>query len=413
MTALPKPIVPHEFSAAVARQDFPLLQKNPKLVYLDTAASAQKPQCVIDAFDRVFSSHYANVHRGLYALSQETTRAFEEARHKVAQFIHAHDNEIVFTRNGTEAINLVAAAWGRANLQAGDEILLTGLEHHANIVPWQMIAAATGAKIVVVPVTDHGDVLTADVIARFTVHTKILAMSHMSNALGTILPVMENVITEAKKRGITTLLDGCQAVTHLPVDVKRLDCDFYVFSGHKLYGPTGIGVLYGRQDLLNAMPPYQGGGDMIETVSFDGTTYKQAPARFEAGTPAIAEAIALGAAIDYLQQWGMTKIARAEEETYHYALEQIARVPGHTLHGKAMRRAGILSLTFDWAHPADIATLLDKMGICVRVGHHCCMPLMQSLGINATLRASIGLYTTRADIDAFIAGLLKAKEMLA
>lgn len=399
------------FDGAVARCDFPIFNQkvNGKdLVFLDTAASAQKPQIVIDTFKDVFEKHYANVHRGLYAFSQETTRRFEEARMKVANFIGAQAHEIIFTRNATEAINLVASCWGTQNLKPGDEILITALEHHANIVPWQMIAEKTGAKLVVAPITENGDIQALDITQCITDRTKILAISHMSNALGTILPVMELVLDIAKARGITTLLDGCQAIMHIPIDVKKLDCDFYVFSGHKLYGPTGIGVLYGREDILNAMPPYQGGGDMIDTVTFDKTTYKPAPARFEAGTPAIAEAIALGAAIDYLNGWGVENIARYEEELYRYALEQIVTVPGLTLHGRALRRASILSFTVDWAHPSDVATILDKEGICVRVGHHCAMPLMKILGVTATIRASIGLYNTKADIDALIAGLMKA-----
>ena len=411
-------ILTHEntFDVHEARKDFPILQQkmNGKdVVFLDTGASAQKPQVVIDAFTNLFSKHYANVHRGLYAFSAETTRQYEQAREKVAQFIHAKTNEIVFTRNGTEAINLVAASWGRANIKAGDEIVITGLEHHANIVPWQLLCEAVGAKLVVAPVTENGDVLASDILACFTDKTKLLAMSHMSNALGTIMPVQEGVLDVAKQRGITTLLDGCQAILHVPVDVQKLDCDFYVFSGHKLYGPTGVGVLYGREEILNAMPPYQGGGDMIDVVSFKGTTFKPAPARFEAGTPAIAEVIALGAAIDYLQEWGMCNIARHEEEVYRYALERIAEIPGLTLHGRALRRSSILSFTVDWAHPSDIATVLDKEGVCVRVGHHCCMPLMEHLGVTATIRASIGMYNTRDDIDALINGLEKARKFFA
>jgi cysteine desulfurase / selenocysteine lyase len=401
------------FNVEEVRSEFPIFAQtmNGKpLVFLDSAASAQKPKAVIDIYQKLYTSTYANVHRGVYAFSQETTRQFEEARTKVAEFIHADMNEIVFTRNATEAINLVAACWGRVNLKVGDEILITGLEHHANIVPWQMIAEQTGAKLVVVPITAKGDVLAEDVVACITPKTKIMAISHMSNALGTILPVMELVLDVAKARGITTLLDGCQAITHIPVDVKKLNCDFYVFSGHKLYGPNGVGVLYGREALLNAMPPYQGGGDMIDVVSFEGTTFKPAPARFEAGTPAIAEVIALGAAIDYLQSWGMSNIARHEEEIYRYALERIATVEGLHLHGQALRRASILSFTVDWAHPSDVATILDKEGIAVRVGHHCCMPLMKTLGVTATIRASIAIYTTKGDIDALINGLEKARK---
>jgi cysteine desulfurase / selenocysteine lyase len=400
------------FDGAIARRDFPVFQKNKNVVFLDTAASAQKPQAVIDALQNALTDHYANIHRGLYQFSQKSTADFEAARSKVADFIGAQPNEIVFTRNGTESINLVAATWGRQNLKAGDEILITALEHHANIVPWQLIAKETGAKLVVVPITKNGDILASDIFARMTSKTKLMAISHMSNALGTILPVMDGVVTEAKKRGITTLLDGCQAVMHIPVDVKQLECDFYVFSGHKLYGPSGVGVLYGREALLNAMPPYQGGGDMIEKVAFESTTFKTAPARFEAGTPAIAEVIALGAAIDYLNQWGVSAIAQYEEELYRYALEKIATIPGLTLHGNAMRRASILSFTVDWGHPSDIAMVLDKENICVRVGHHCCMPLMKELGVTGTIRASLGMYNTGADVDALIAGLEKARKLL-
>lgn len=414
MTALEKTYVSDTpFNGAEARADFPIFQRrmNKKpLVFLDTAASAQKPQVVIDTYKKIYENCYANVHRGLYQFSAEITTQFEAARGKVARFIGAQENEIVFTRNGTEAINLVAASWGRANLKQGDEILITGLEHHANIVPWQMIATETGAKLVVAPVTPRGDVLAADVIACITPRTKMLAIAHMSNSLGTILPVMELVLDVAKRQGITTLLDGCQAILHIPVDVKKLDCDFYVFSGHKLYGPNGIGVLYGREEILNAMPPYQGGGDMIDRVSFAGTSFKPAPARFEAGTPAIAEAIALGVAIDYLTGFGMVNIARYEEEVYRYALQCIAEVPGLHLHGQALRRASVLSFSVDWAHPSDVATVLDKEGIAVRVGHHCCMPLMETLGVTATIRASIGMYNTKADIDALIDGLEKARK---
>lgn len=418
MTASLETLLKNEntFDVWEARKDFPIFNQtmNGKpLVFLDTGASAQKPQIVIDTFNDIYSKHYANVHRGVYAFSAETTRKFEEARVKVANFINAETNEIVFTRNGTEAINLVAASWGRTNIKAGDEIIITALEHHANIVPWQMLCEQTGAKLVVAPITDNGDVLAADVIACITPRTKLLAISHMSNALGTILPVMELILDHAKARGITTLLDGCQGILHVPVDVKKLNCDFYTFSGHKLYGPNGVGVLYGREEILNAMPPYQGGGDMIDVVSFSGTTYKPAPARFEAGTPAIAEVIALGVAIDYLTEWGMSNIARHEEEVYRYALDRITEIPGLILHGRALRRASILSFTVDWAHPSDVATVLDKEGICVRVGHHCCMPLMERLSVTATIRASIGLYNTTDDIDALIAGLHKARKFFA
>ena len=399
------------FDSMSVRADFPVFAQHPKLVFLDSAASAQKPQAVIDAM-KTAMTNYANVHRGVYGLSQNMTAAYEAARETVAAFITAEKEEIVFTRNATESINLVAASWGTANLKAGDEILITELEHHANIVPWQMIAEKTGARLVVAPITKNGDVLASDVIAKMTPRTKMVAVSHMSNVLGTILPVAE-IIAAAKKIGAATLVDGCQAVVHQPIDVHALGCDFYVFSGHKLYGPTGIGVLYGRKEILNAIPPYMGGGDMIDTVTFDKTTYKQAPSRFEAGTPAFVEAIGLAAAIDYLQQWPMGEIARYESEIYAYAYTQLKAMDGIQLYGHAMKRAGILCFTCDWGHASDIAMILDKENIALRVGHHCAMPLMQVLGVTATLRASIGMYTTMADIDALLAGLQKAKRMLA
>lgn len=392
------------------RKDFPFFAQHPQTVFLDTAASAQKPQIAIDAMCGALTN-YANVHRGVYGLSQAMTKAYEDARTVVAAFIGAKANEIVFTRNATEAINLVAASWGSVNLKHGDEILITTLEHHANIVPWQMIAEKTGAKLVVAPITDSGDVLAADVIACMTPRTRMVAISHMSNVLGTIVPVVE-IIAAAKKMGAVTLLDGCQAIVHQTVDVKKLDCDFYVFSGHKLYGPTGIGILYGREALLNSMPPYQGGGDMIDMVTFEKTTYRSAPARFEAGTPAFIEAIGLSAAISYIQEKSQTIIAQHEKEIYESAYARLKAFDGITLYGGAALRGGILCFTADWAHPSDIATLLDKMNICVRVGHHCAMPLMQQLGVTATLRASIGMYTTHEDIDSLLAGLAKAKAML-
>jgi cysteine desulfurase/selenocysteine lyase len=392
------------------RADFPVFAANKKLVYLDSASSAQKPRVVIGAMNAAMEN-YANVHRGVYGLSQKMTIAYEAARTKVAGFIQAETEEIVFTRNATESINLVAASWGSVNLKQGDEILITALEHHANIVPWQLIAEKTGAKLIVAPITKQGDVLAADVIARMTSRTKMVAISHMSNVLGTILPVAE-IIAAANKIGAATLIDGCQAVVHMAVDVKALGCDFYVFSGHKLYGPTGIGVLYGRREMLNAMPPYQGGGDMIDNVTFEKTTFKNAPARFEAGTPAFIEAIGLAAAIDYIQSQGQSEVAAYEDVIYQSAYIRLKAMPGIKLYGEATNRASILCFTCDWGHASDIAMLLDKRNIAVRVGHHCAMPLMRELGVTATIRASIGMYTTMSDIDALLAGLNKAKEML-
>jgi cysteine desulfurase/selenocysteine lyase len=394
-----------------ARAAFPVFVQNPDLHFLDTAASAQKPQVVLDALQNALSDHYANIHRGLYDFSARSTADFEKARYKVAVFIKAKENEIVFTRSATESINLVASSWGSANLKNGDEILITELEHHANIVPWQMIAEKTGAKLVVAPITDKGDIRAEDVIKLIGTKTKMVAVSHMSNALGTILPVAE-IIAAAKKSGAATLIDGAQAVLHIPVDVKALGCDFYVFSGHKLYGPTGIGVLYGREEILNAMPPYQGGGDMIETVGFDKTTYKNAPARFEAGTPAIAEAIALGAAVDFVTGYGISQIAQYEQELYDYALHELQKIDGLHLYGQGFKRASILTFTIDGLNAADVAMILDKEKVCVRVGHHCAMPLLKRLCVPATIRASIGMYNNRADIDALVVGLNKAKKML-
>lgn len=403
------------FNVTAARADFPILSQtiNGKpLVYLDSASSAQKPQSVIDSFTNTFTTHYANIHRGLYQFSQTSTTAFENARAKVAQFIHApSEDNIVFMRSATEAINLVAACWGSIFLKPGDEIIVTQLEHHANIVPWQMIAEKTGAKIIVAPITDDGDVRADDVIACFTPRTKMLAITAMSNVLGTITP-LQPIIKAAKERNITTLVDGCQIVMHDMVDVQHLDCDFFVFSGHKLYGPTGVGVLYGRSELLNAMPPYQGGGDMIDRVSFDGTTFKNAPARFEAGTPAIAEVIALGTAIDYLAQWDMTSLKAHEKSVFDYAEAQLQTIAGLRLYGRAAQRGGILAFTLDGCPPSDIAMILDQQGICVRVGHHCAMPLMECLAVPALIRASIGLYTTQAELDALVSGLKTAQKLL-
>jgi cysteine desulfurase/selenocysteine lyase len=397
------------------RQDFPIFQQQvhgQRLVYLDSGSSAQKPQAVLESLKETLTTHYANIHRGLYEFSQTTTTKFEQARQKVADFLHApSSDQIVFTRSATEGLNLVAACWGGANLKAGDEIVITQLEHHANIVPWQMIAEKTGAKIIVAPITPYGDVRADDVIACFTSRTKIVAFSAMSNVLGTITPVKQ-IVAAAKERDIVTVVDACQAVMHQSVNVQDWDCDFLVFSAHKLYGPNGVGVLYGRTDLLNAMPPYQGGGDMIETVSFSGTTYKNAPARFEAGTPAIAEVIALGAAIDYVCGLGLDAIARHEKMIFDYAEEKLQAIAGLRLYGKAPDRASILAFTLDNCPSSDVGMILDQKGVCVRVGHHCAMPLMECLGVTALVRASIGLYTTTEDIDALVDGLHTAQRLL-
>lgn len=390
------------------KRDFPIFDEpvnGKKLVFLDTAASAQKPRAMIDAMAQMMAQDYANIHRGVYALSQRATEAFEGARSKVARFIGARAvEEIVFTRNATEAINLVAATWGAENLHEGDEVVLTELEHHANIVPWQLLQRKNGFTIKVAPINDDGSLDLNRFAGLLSENTKLVSVSHMSNALGTILPVAE-IVRLAKGVGARVLLDGCQAVTHLPVDVASLGCDFYVFSGHKLYGPTGIGVLWGRQEFLNSMPPYQGGGDMIERVSWEGTTFKPAPQRFEAGTPAIVEAVGLGAAIDYVSALGMDAIAAHEHELLVYARAKIGALPFVKLVGTAQEAAGVLAFTMEAAHPHDVATILDKKGIAVRAGHHCAQPLMQRLGVAATTRASFGIYSTREDVDALEAGL--------
>ncbi|MGB4101821.1 MAG: cysteine desulfurase [Alphaproteobacteria bacterium] len=401
--------------AAQLRADFPGLAQQvhgKPLVYLDSAASAQKPVQVLEAMDRFYRRDYANIHRGVHELSQRATRHYEAARATVRRFINAaHDHEIIFTRGATEAINLVAASWGSANLQAGDEVVVTELEHHANIVPWQMLAGR-GVKLVPARMNDAGEVTADAVRVCLTSRTKLVAVAHIANALGTVLPVAE-IIALAHARGIPVLVDGCQAVCHSPVDVQALGADFYVFSGHKLYGPTGVGVLYGRAELLAAMPPYQGGGDMIETVSFDGTTFKEPPQRFEAGTPAIAEAVGLAAAIDYVGAIGMARIAAHEQDILVYATEKLCGIPGLRIIGTAANKAAVLSFVVEGAHPSDLGTLLDRHGIAVRTGHHCAQPVMTRLNLpGGTVRASFGLYTTRDDIDRCAAALVQVQGML-
>lgn len=384
------------------------------LAYLDTAASAQKPQQVIDAMTSVMQDHYANIHRGLYYNSQETTRLFELARGKVADFLDARAPEnIVFTRSTTESINLVAHSWGRANLGEGDEVILSGMEHHANIVPWQLLRDEIGISLKIIPVLDDG---TLDMHAFQDLlgpRTRLVSVVQISNALGTINPVKK--ISELAKKfnpEIQVLIDGSQAVVHDIVSVHDLGADFYVFTGHKLYGPTGIGVLYGRTELLEAMPPWQGGGDMIETVAFDQTTFKAPPQRFEAGTPAFVEAIGLGAAIDFITTVGREAILRHEAAVSQELHAVLDTVVGLRLYGPKSGRAGIFSFTLDSVHPSDMSMILDQMGVAVRIGHHCCMPLMQRFGIDGTVRASVGMYTTSEDIKRFKAGLDKAIDML-
>jgi cysteine desulfurase/selenocysteine lyase len=404
------------FDVAKVRADFPILQQEVRgrpLVYLDSAASAQKPRAVIDAISHFYTHDNANVHRGVHFLSERSTAAFEGAREKVARFLHAKDvKEIVFVRGTTEAINLVVQTFGRKNVGPGDEVLITAIEHHANIVPWQMLCEQVGAKLKYIPVDTNGDLVLDGLDELLTPRTRILALTHVSNALGTVTPVKE-LIRRAHAKGIPVLVDGAQAVTHFPVDVVDLDCDFYAFSGHKLFGPMGIGVLYGKKAILESMPPYQGGGDMILSVTMEKTIYNRVPYRFEAGTPDVAGAVGLGAAIDYLQRVGMDNIAAHDRELLAYTEQALARVPGVRLLGNARERSGLVSFVMEDIHPHDVGTILDREGVAVRAGHHCAQPLMQCFGVAATVRASLALYSTREDVDALVRGLHKVREMFA
>ena len=396
------------YDVAKVRGDFPILSRSvhgKPLVYLDNAASAQKPQAVIEAERRVYEECYANVHRGVHELSMRATDAYEAARVTAQRFLGAASaKEIVFTRGTTEAVNLVASSYGRKHIEAGDEILITGLEHHSNIVPWQLLCEEKGARLRVVPITDAGEVPLEAIEATLSPRTRLVSVAHISNALGTLLPV-KRIGELAHARGIPIFVDAAQSVPRMPVNVQDLDCDFLAFSGHKAYGPTGIGVLYGRAELLRAMPPYQGGGDMILSVSFEKTTYNDIPYKFEAGTPNIAGAIALGAALDYLTHLGLEHIAAYEDALLAYGTEQLGELPGLTLVGTAREKAGVLSFVLDGIHPHDIGTVLDYEGIAIRTGHHCAQPVMDRLGIPATARASLGLYNTRQELDALVAGI--------
>lgn len=390
------------------RADFPILNekiRNKPLVYLDNAASCQKPQAVIDSLVNLYSHDYANVHRGVHTLSVRSTDLFEAAREKVKTFINAkNEKEIIFVRGATEAVNLVAQTYGKANIQAGDEIIITAMEHHSNIVPWQMLCEEKGTILKIAPMNHDGELLMPEFENLLNEKTKLVAIVHMSNALGTINPV-EKIIELAHAKNIPVLLDGAQAIPHTPVDVQALDCDFYVFSGHKLYAPTGVGVLYGKQALLEAMPPYQGGGDMIRTVTFEKSTYAGLPHKFEAGTPSIAEVIGLGAAIDYLNSIGMEAIAAHEAELLAYATEQAQQIEALNIIGQAKEKGGILSFTLNRIHPHDIGTMLDSLGIAIRAGHHCAMPVMDFYKVPATARASFAMYNTKAEIDVLMSGI--------
>ena len=403
-----------EFDAAAIRQDFPLLRRRvhgKPLVYLDSAATTQKPQVVIDRMTQYYAEENANVHRGVHWLSERATEAYEGARAAVGRLLNARQaEEIVFVRGATEAINLVAQTYGRSHVTSGDEVVISAMEHHSNIVPWQILCEQQGARLRIIPITDAGELDLDAYAALLTERTRIVSVVHVSNVLGTVNPV-ERIARIAHQRGIPVLVDGAQAVAHTTVDVQALGCDFYAFSGHKMFGPTGIGVLYGTSALLESMPPYQSGGDMIRSVSFERTLYNVPPYRFEAGTPHVAGAVGLAAAIGYLTGIGLERIARFERELLEYATDALARLPGVRVIGTAAEKAGVLSFTLDGVHPHDIGTMLDREGVAIRTGHHCCQPLMDRLGLPATARASLALYNTREDIDALVTALHTVREL--
>ncbi|HSZ09052.1 MAG TPA: cysteine desulfurase [Steroidobacteraceae bacterium] len=402
------------FDVDAARRQFPILGRmvhGKPLAYLDNGASAQRPQSVIDAVDEYERRHHANIHRGVHTLSQEATALYEGARDRLVRFIHARSrNEIIFVRGTTEAINLVAQSYARPSLQPGDEVLITHLEHHANIVPWQMVCEQTGAKLVVAPMDAQGEVHLDAVVALMNPRTKILACAHVSNALGTVLPV-RRLVAAAKARGIVTLIDGAQAISHMPVDVQDLGCDFYAFSSHKMYGPTGVGVLYGREQLLERMPPWQGGGEMILAVTFAKTTYNALPNKFEAGTPNISGGIGLGAAVDFLSGLDLGQAHAHESALLGHATAVLTRIPGLRIIGTAANKASLVSFAVAGVHPHDLGTILDEDGIAVRTGHHCAMPVMDFFKLPATARASFAFYNTFDEIDRLGAGIERARKL--
>jgi len=403
-----------KFDAQKYRADFPILGKKiyaKSLVYLDNAATTQKPQAVIDALFRYYSSENANIHRGIYYLSEQATHSFEGVRSQIAEFIGApSSDEIIFVRGTTEGINLVAQSYGRKFIGQGDEVVISAMEHHSNIVPWQILCEQTGAKLQIIPINDEGELLIDEYEKLLSKRTKMVAVTHISNVLGTINPV-KKMIQSAHRLGIPVLVDGAQAVAHAPVNVQDLDCDFYVFSGHKMIAPTGIGVLYGKKQWLDQMPPYQGGGDMISSVRFEKTTYNKIPHKFEAGTPNIAGVIGMGAAVDYLNKTGMKRIQVYEHELLKYATHQLEQLSGLKLIGTAKEKCGILSFVLEYAHPHDIGTILDRSGVAIRAGHHCAMPLMLRYGLAATARASLAFYNTREEIDALVQAIQKVEEV--
>ncbi len=403
-----------ELNSKQIRAKFPFLSRevNAKpIIYLDSAASSQKPQQVLDKLLRTYSHGYANIHRGLHTLSEEATDAYEEVRSKIAQFINAADkDEVIFTSGATMSLNLIANCYGSKNLKSGDEILITVAEHHANIIPWQMLCQKTGAKIVAVPVDDDGCFNITELKDRVTKNTKIISVPHVSNVLGTIFPVKE-ISSIAHENNAICVVDGCQGVIHMPVDIQDIDCDFYVFSGHKLYGPSGIGICWGKAEILADMPPFLGGGDMIDDVEIESATYSQPPSRFEAGTPPIAECIALGAAVDFVTDIGMDKIASHEKSLLLYGHQRLASVKGLSFVGTSPNKSGVISFTLDAAHPHDISTLIDQDGIAIRAGHHCAQPLMKFLNLSSTARASIAVYSEPEDFDALAISLEKVNRI--
>ncbi len=403
------------FNAEALRADFPILGRQihgKPLVYLDNAATAQKPRAVIDAVSRYYEEENSNIHRGVHYLSERATEDYEAARKTIQHFLNARDvGEIIFVRGATEGINLVAQTYGRANVGPGDEVLISAMEHHSNIVPWQILCEEKGAKLRVIPISDSGEIIWQEFERLLGSRTKIVAVTHVSNALGTVNPV-GRIVEQAHRAGVPVLIDAAQSVPHLGVDVQALDCDFLVFSGHKVYGPTGIGVLYGKSALLDAMPPYQGGGDMISSVTFEKTTYNKLPYKFEAGTPHIAGGIGLGCAIGYLKGLDIGRVARHENELLAYATQAVGEIPGLRVIGTAAQKAGVLSFVMEGIHPHDIGTILDQQGIAIRTGHHCAQPVMQRFGISATARASFALYNTMDEVDVLVGGLQKVRVCL-
>ncbi|HQN08736.1 MAG TPA: cysteine desulfurase [Thermoanaerobaculia bacterium] len=407
-------LTPATFDVETVRADFPILSRKVRgrpLVYLDSANTTQKPEAVIRASDRFYRETNANIHRSTYRLSEEATTAYEGAREKVRRFLNAASTrEVVFTRGTTEAINLLASSFGQAFVKAGDEVLITGMEHHSNIVPWQLLCERTGARLRVLPIDDRGDLVLEELDALLTERTRILGVVHVSNALGTVNPVKE-IVARAHAKGVPVLVDAAQSLPHLGVDVADLGCDFLAFSGHKVYGPTGIGVLWGKEEWLEKLPPYQGGGDMIASVSFEKTTYAELPARLEAGTGNLAGGVALGTALDYVTTIGLERIAAHERALLAHATERLSEVPGLRIVGTAREKAGVVSFVLDDVHPHDVGTILDQEGICIRTGHHCAQPVMARYDLPATARASFGLYNTLEEVDALVDGLRRVREV--